>query len=124
MQLDVWAFLAKHVYSEITEVFGREMRLDRRGTDSLLPSERIMGDFVLCWNFLAQRTTTMAGDIHFIIANLLRLNAFSILNIKSREERMREILCSLPGLPLSILFNKSKERVRPMENHANRWIPL
>ncbi|KAK0653037.1 hypothetical protein B0T16DRAFT_407314 [Cercophora newfieldiana] len=116
--------LGGHIYREITEVVGREMRYDRRDGDSWFPSEKMVEEFVLCWNSLAQRTTTMAGDIHVIIANLLRLNAFSILNMKSQEDRMRAILWSLPGIPLSIIFNRSKERARPAEQHANRWMPL
>jgi len=124
LQPKLQSLLTGHVYSQITEVVSREMRYDRRGPDSLLPSWNTMEDFVLCWNSLAQRTTTMAGDIHVIIANLLRLNAFSILEMKTHEERMRAILWSLPAIPLSLLFNKSKERVRPTEQHANRWMPL
>ncbi|KAK4450389.1 hypothetical protein QBC34DRAFT_78986 [Podospora aff. communis PSN243] len=116
--------LAKYVYGEITDVVSREMRYDRRGPDSLVPSDNIVEDFILCWNALAQRTTTMAGDIHVIIANLMRLNAFSILKMENQEERMRAILWSLPEIPLSLLFNRSKKRVRPSEQHVDRWMPL
>ncbi|KAK0619497.1 hypothetical protein B0T14DRAFT_566341 [Immersiella caudata] len=83
-----------------------------------------MKDFVQCWNSLAQRTTTTVDDIPVIIANSLGLDASSILEMKNQEERMRAILWSLPGIPLSLLFNESKERVRPSEHHVDRWMPL
>lgn len=114
--------LLRHIYYQLHEVVGREMCNGRRQDFSL--SGDTLQDYVLCWNSLTQRTTTMAGDIHVIVANLLRLNAFTILGMRSQEERMRAILWSLPGIPLSLLFNQSKERVRPSEHHANRWMPL
>ncbi|KAK1756427.1 hypothetical protein QBC47DRAFT_186074 [Echria macrotheca] len=116
------AVLFRHIYYQLHDEVYREMCADRRQSFSL--SGDTMKDFILCWNSLARRTTTMAGDIHVILANLLRLNAFSILAMSSQEERMRAILWSLPGIPLSLLFNPSKERVRPAEHHGNRWMPL
>ena len=121
---NIRARLAKHIYSQINDVISREMCHSRRNKDPFSLSGNVLHDFVLCWNSLAQRTTTMGGDVHVIIANLLRLNAFSILAMKNHEERVRAVLWSLPGIPLSLLFNRSKERVRPTEQHANRWMPL
>ncbi|KXX73622.1 hypothetical protein MMYC01_210143 [Madurella mycetomatis] len=116
------ARLFRRICGQLRRVVNREMCNDKR--DSLSLSGDTLQDFVLCWNSLAQRTTTMGGDIHVIVANLLRLNAFTILGMSGQEERMQAILWSLPGIPLSLLFNQSEERVRPSEHHANRWMPL
>ncbi|KAK4031246.1 hypothetical protein C8A01DRAFT_51599 [Parachaetomium inaequale] len=115
--------LLEHIYYEVSEAVRREM-CHEKWEPSFYVSDDTMQDFVLCWNSLARRTTTMVGDIHVILANLLRLNAFSILAMTSREERMRAVLWSLPEIPLSLFFNRSKERVRPAEQHGNRWMPL
>jgi hypothetical protein len=115
--------LLEHIYYELSNAVRSEMYHDKE-EPFFHVSDHTMKDFVRCWNSLARRTTTMAGDIHVILANLLRLNAFSILAMTSREERMRAVLWSLPAIPLSLFFNRSKERVRPAEQHGNRWMPL
>jgi hypothetical protein len=114
--------LLKHIYHQLSETVRNETRYKSR--QNFVVSGDAMQDFVSCWNALARRTTTMEGDVHVILANLLRLNAFSILAMASREERMRAILWSLPEIPLSLFFNRSKARVRPAEQHGNRWMPL
>src|SRR3569833_1818804 len=116
-------FVFSYIYRELQYILEREMSLETK-RDTMAPDNSIVMEFIQCWNALARRTTTMPADIHVILANLLRFNAFSILSMTDNEERMQSILWSLPRLPLSILFNDSKDRVRPTEQHNNRWMPL
>ncbi|KAK3343756.1 hypothetical protein B0T25DRAFT_306476 [Lasiosphaeria hispida] len=120
----VKAALFEYIYRELRFVVAREICSDRRDEFSLRGDP--LREFVQCWNALARRTTTMPADIHVIFANLLRLNAFSILALPDTEARMRAIMWSLfpHGLPFSLLYNKSKHRVRPAEQHCARWMPL
>lgn len=89
---NITSLLAEHNYSQVKHAVGREMCYSRRNEDLFSFSGNTMQDFVLCWNFLVQRTTTMSREVRVIIANLLRFNAFSILAIKSYKERMRAVL--------------------------------
>lgn len=96
----------------------------RRGKDVLSRDERTIRDFFVGWNALTHRSTTTRADIHIILANFLRFNAFSILALLSPAARMQALLWSLPGIPLSLFFNPSPDRVRPAEQHGNRWMPV
>ena len=118
------ALLFEHMYYQLQRLLKREMCFERMPKLPLHKDYNAVGDFVLCWNALARRTTTMAADVHVIKSNFLGLKAFPILEMDSQEERVRALLWSLPGIPLSILFNRSKHRVWPVEQHGNRWMPL
>ncbi|KPM40562.1 hypothetical protein AK830_g5997 [Neonectria ditissima] len=92
---------------------------DNKDTD-----EAVNFDFLRCWNVLGQRTTTMANDIHIIVANILNINAFTILNMDNPQDRMAAILWSLDSIPLAIFFDNTSQRYKPDKFHNNRWLPL
>ncbi|KAF9692830.1 hypothetical protein EKO04_008976 [Ascochyta lentis] len=79
------------------------------------------------WNELAHRSTTMPEDLHVIIANLLDFNADRIMDIPTREERMRAIILSFESLPVSLFWNTGP-KWHDVTDYAvggnNRWIPI
>ncbi|PSN70506.1 hypothetical protein BS50DRAFT_619323 [Corynespora cassiicola Philippines] len=58
---------------------------------------------VRCWNEVSLRSTTMAEDIHLIMANLLDFDADSIMKLP-RLQRMIVMMRSIQTLPLSLMF--------------------
>ncbi|KAL2270484.1 hypothetical protein VTJ83DRAFT_2668 [Remersonia thermophila] len=80
--------------------------------------------FVQVWNELAKRTTTVPGDMHLIMANLLGFNTEPLMRIPRSADRMSCILRSMDGIPVSLLFNLDGPRHKPTANHRDRWLPL
>jgi hypothetical protein len=76
---------------------------------------------VSVWNALALRTTTMEEDLPAIFANMLGIEASTVLALPT-EQRLRAMLGAGSILPLSILYNRGP-RLRPTETHMGRWIP-
>ncbi|KAI1321525.1 hypothetical protein F5Y16DRAFT_416872 [Xylariaceae sp. FL0255] len=60
---------------------------------------------VTVWNELAGRSTTMAGDVPFILANALSLQSRPLFRFDEPYEMFLAILLSLGSIPLSIFFN-------------------
>ncbi|KAJ4366755.1 hypothetical protein N0V95_000084 [Ascochyta clinopodiicola] len=86
-----------------------------------LREEHRIKQLVDTWNELAHRSTTMPEDLHVIIANLLDFNADRIVDIPTREERMRAMILSFESLPVSLFWNiGSKWR----DSGNNVWIPV
>lgn len=79
--------------------------------------------FVRTWNELAGRSTTMADDIHVIVANLLDFSATAVMGLETREERMRAMLLSFKMLPFSLFYNAGV-RFEQRAWHRNRWLPV
>ncbi|KAK4179013.1 hypothetical protein QBC36DRAFT_88261 [Triangularia setosa] len=80
--------------------------------------------FVQVWNELSERATTVPGDKHLIIANLLGFNTEPLMRLNKSAERMACILRSMDGVPMSLFFNMSGPRQKPSKNHRDRWVPL
>ncbi|KAF1962801.1 hypothetical protein CC80DRAFT_97815 [Byssothecium circinans] len=77
--------------------------------------------FVRCWNELANRTTTMAEDIHIIMANLLDFDAGAVMSLP-RAQRMIAMMRSIQHLPLSLLFVSTVELENNDGFHCT-WLP-
>ncbi|KZM27301.1 uncharacterized protein EKO05_0007618 [Ascochyta rabiei] len=73
------------------------------------------------WNELAHRSTTMPEDLHVIIANLLDFNADRIMDIPTREERMRAMILSFQSLPVSLFWNTGPKW---RDGGNNLWMPV
>ncbi|KAK0666888.1 hypothetical protein QBC41DRAFT_304779 [Cercophora samala] len=80
--------------------------------------------FVQVWNELSERATTVPGDKHLIIANLLGFNTEPLMRLNKSAERMACILRSMDGVPMSLFFNMNGPRQKPSKNHRDRWVPL
>lgn len=80
--------------------------------------------FVQVWNELSERATTVPGDKHLIIANLLGFNTEPLMRLNKSADRMACILRSMDGVPMSLFFNMNGPRQRPSKNHRDRWVPL
>jgi hypothetical protein len=80
--------------------------------------------FVQVWNELSKRATTVPGDMHIIMANLLGFNSEPLMRLPKSAERMSCILRSMDGVPMSLLFNLDGPRHNPTKNHRDRWLPL
>jgi hypothetical protein len=80
---------------------------------------------VLTWNELANRSTTMAEDIHVIIANLLDFDPATVMKLGTRGERMHTMLCSFKTLPFSLFYNTGprSQEAQSQATHQNRWLP-
>jgi len=85
--------------------------------------ERRLKQLVDTWNELAHRSTTMPEDLHVIIANLLDFNADKIMEIPTREERMRAMLLSFKLLPVSLFWNNGPRWIDE-NNDCNHWVPI
>jgi hypothetical protein len=91
-----------------------------------LREEHRLKQFVDPWNELAHRSTTMPEDLHVIIANLLDFNADRIMEIKTREERMRAMVLSFQLLPVSLFWNTGPKWAAGdgKDGKYNDWIPV
>lgn len=90
-----------------------------------LGKEHRLKQLVDTWNELAHRSTTMPEDLHVIIANLLDFNADGIMQLPSREERMKAMILSFELLPVSLFWNTGPrwfDHTGAASN--NRWIPV
>jgi hypothetical protein len=67
-------------------------------------SEYQVERLVRTWNELAGRSTTMAKDIHVIIANLLNFHADIVMELET-ETMTRNMILSFECLPFSFFFN-------------------
>lgn len=91
-----------------------------------LTDEHRLKQLVDTWNELAHRSTTMPEDLHVIIANLLDFNADKVMELKTREDRMRAIILSFKLLPVSLFWNigpKWRDE-NGSERGCNTWIPI
>lgn len=86
----------------------------RRGWETL--------DFAQAWNALGRRSTTMAEDIHVILANLTFFSAMQIMSLPTAGERTKMMLHRIGTFPLDMLF-VSCSRPWANANNADRWIP-
>ncbi|KAK4163462.1 hypothetical protein QBC43DRAFT_379310 [Cladorrhinum sp. PSN259] len=80
--------------------------------------------FVQVWNQLSERATTVPGDMHLILANLLGFDTEPIMRLNKSADRMACILRSMDGVPMSLFFNMEGPRQRPTKHHRDRWVPL
>lgn len=78
--------------------------------------------FVQVWNALSVRSTTKREDLFVILANLLHLRASDLLRYASGAEKMRAILLAIGDVPAELLQNDG-QRLRPSEEHNDRWLP-
>lgn len=78
--------------------------------------------FIDTWNNLGQRSTSMAEDIHVILANLADFSAAQIMSFPSAVERTKIMLYCIESFPLDLLF-VGCSRPGANGNHADRWIP-
>lgn len=77
--------------------------------------------FAHAWNALVHRTATKPEDLHFILGDLTRISASTLIDL-SPLLRMRAIVTSHKRLPLSLLFDPrlaSPEFCDP----SNTWLP-
>ncbi|KAL8709614.1 MAG: hypothetical protein Q9220_005706 [cf. Caloplaca sp. 1 TL-2023] len=76
-----------------------------RGYDArtLMSKSEDWENVVRVWNGLRTRSTTKSDDVYGIIAIMVDLSAYEILQLKP-EERMKAILRSQSTLPLSLLY--------------------
>ena len=79
-------------------------------------------DFSKAWNAVGQRSTTMAEDIHVILANLTDFLAGQMMSLQTPGERTKMMLHCIGKFPLDVLFIKCP-RPWANANHADRWIP-
>ncbi|KAF2799828.1 hypothetical protein K505DRAFT_47583 [Melanomma pulvis-pyrius CBS 109.77] len=86
-----------------------------------LQNAQWLQEFAAVWNALSLRTTTQAGDLPAIFANMLGLNAYAVLQLPP-EQRMRAILGAGNELPIALLFNRGP-RFEMSGDHRGRWIP-
>ncbi|KAK4227664.1 hypothetical protein QBC38DRAFT_526240 [Podospora fimiseda] len=80
--------------------------------------------FVQVWNQLSERATTVPGDMHLILANLLGFDTEPIMRLNKSADRMSCILRSMDGVPMSLFFNMEGPRQKPTKYHRDRWVPL
>jgi hypothetical protein len=107
-------------------------RRDKSGLDSKdhftmqLKEEHRVKQLVDTWNELAHRSTTMPEDLHVIIANLLDFNADRVMQMPTREARMRSIILSFTLLPMSLFWADGPKLGDDdgSEGGCNRWIPV
>ncbi|KAL8991542.1 MAG: hypothetical protein Q9169_007845 [Polycauliona sp. 2 TL-2023] len=76
-----------------------------RGYDNrtLMSSSEDWENFVRVWNGLRRRSTTKTDDLYGIIAIMVDLSAYEVLQLDTKE-RMKAILRSQTTLPLSLLY--------------------
>ncbi|KAF2145871.1 uncharacterized protein K452DRAFT_304894 [Aplosporella prunicola CBS 121167] len=79
--------------------------------------------FAYSWNELAGRSTTMADDIHVIIANLLDFHADTVMSYHDRQHRMEAMVLSFQLLPFSLFYNTGPKYDQHRQ-HRNRWVPV
>ncbi|KAJ4309296.1 hypothetical protein N0V94_008997 [Neodidymelliopsis sp. IMI 364377] len=89
-----------------------------------LGEEHRLKQLVDTWNELAHRSTTVPDDLHVIIANLLDFNADRIMEIPTREERMRAMILSFESLPASLFWNTGPKLDTGERPSNNLWIPI
>ncbi|KAH7345822.1 hypothetical protein BKA66DRAFT_554927 [Pyrenochaeta sp. MPI-SDFR-AT-0127] len=96
-------------------------------TDKFPNSPKFVNDwlfarsFALIWNALTGRSTTMANDLIFILANLLDMQCGPLMKL-SLEDRIQAIIFSSPSVPLSLLWWQGPKQNSP-EHPLNNWIP-
>lgn len=93
------------------------------GRDSVLAPD-LCTLFVQVWNQLSERATTVPGDMHLILANLLGFDTEPIMRLNKSADRMSCILRSMDGVPMSLFFNMEGPRQKPAKHHRDRWVPL
>jgi hypothetical protein len=107
--------------------------LSKRGKNGLdekdhftmhLREEHRLKQLVDTWNELAHRSTTVPDDLHVIIANLLDFNADRVMEIPTREERMRAMILSFESLPASLFWNTGPKLDTGECSSNNLWIPI
>jgi len=76
--------------------------------------------FALVWNALTGRSTSKPEDIFLILANMLDLKCGPLHHLSS-EERLQNIIFSLPYSPLSLLFIREKRGFQTYP--LNTWVP-
>ncbi|KAL1840199.1 hypothetical protein VTJ49DRAFT_729 [Mycothermus thermophilus] len=128
MGVDISALIVTSLTRSLREEFRSAF------SNGVKPSKTAFGDgtlatdfctvFVQVWNELAKRTTTVPGDMHLIMANLLGFNTEPLMRIPKSADRMSCILRSMDGIPVSLLFNMDGPRHKPTANHRDRWLPL
>ncbi|KAL2136602.1 hypothetical protein VTI74DRAFT_2907 [Chaetomium olivicolor] len=116
--------LTRALREEFRSAFANGVKPNRAalGTGRLAPDFCTL--FVQIWNELSKRSTTMPGDMHLIMANLLGFNTEPLMRLSKSAERMSCILRSMDGIPISLLFNLEGPRHYPTKNHRDRWLPL
>lgn len=92
-----------------------------RDSQGAKDTEDFVEQFSTCWNALGRRETSRSEDKLMVLANLLDLNTAQITISEDPKERMMALLRSLPGVPLSLLYNDGP---RANGEHRNRWLPL
>lgn len=60
--------------------------------------------FIMIWNALAVRSTTMVDDLYHIFANIAAIRSEPLLEVKTLEEKLHCIFLSFESLPSSLLF--------------------
>jgi hypothetical protein len=78
--------------------------------------------FEITWTLLGQRTTTMAEDLHFIIANLVGFSISHIMELPTLGERTKMFLYNIGSFDVGYLCNKYT-RLSAGANSPDRWIP-
>ncbi|KAK4188656.1 hypothetical protein QBC35DRAFT_495607 [Podospora australis] len=124
ISLAMVASLTRCLNREFRSAFANGVKPNRarHGRDTLAPDFCTL--FVQVWNQLSERSTTIPGDKHLIIANLLGFNTEPIMRLNKSAERMALILRSMDGIPVSLFFNMHGPRQKPTKHHWDRWVPL
>ncbi|OCL12753.1 hypothetical protein AOQ84DRAFT_140258 [Glonium stellatum] len=79
--------------------------------------------FARTWSNVGKRSTTMAEDIHVVIANLTGFRVSQIMDeLSSPVERTKIMLYCVGEFPLDILFNDCP-RAEEAKGNTNRWVP-
>jgi len=104
----------------------RDMKDIGRHSVSPLSPGQDTSSFIQIWNELSTRQTSLPGDLHGLLAVLLRLSAQEIFiddlgRRRSESDRMLAILRAQPTLPISLLFNANLRKA-PMCNGFD-WVP-
>ncbi|KAL8948271.1 MAG: hypothetical protein Q9222_005530 [Ikaeria aurantiellina] len=93
-----------------------------RGYDArtLMSKSEDWENIVRVWNGLRTRSTTKTDDLYGIIAIMVDLSAYEILQLKP-EERMKAILRSQSTLPMSLLY-QTCDKLRDTDGKLT-WAP-
>lgn len=114
------------VFSRYGEpIYRKQRRLTKficRITDSKLLDRDIQ--LFLAWNAFLGRSTTMKGEIHSILENMLDFQVAQSLNANDENpgnQRFKAILCAYDRIPLEILFSQTS--AVPSASYKDRWVP-
>jgi hypothetical protein len=118
------SYLIQRFYSQSKRIALFDIQISKASQHSTARQRDFqkMSRFICAWNNIGSRSTTMAADLHVILANLTDFSASQILSLESSVERTKVMLYCQQLIPLEMMYTIA-ERPRASQDSADRWIP-